>query len=186
VANFHAVLDSTSAELDKLNELYRHLVNINNTIALLSELFCHVGFAHGRVATAFLESLGASSGSRVLSHLGRFHRSSIAANILLKVEKPDDATEKKGKDVVEPPLMEQVMLPLLETRPSTVDATSEARLTQPGQESQSVAVPWPKWKQDNYSSVKYLATHISMTLTPFFTCEFLRVGIALRVLMHFS
>ncbi len=107
----------------------------------------------------------------MLSHLGRLHRSSIAANILLKVEKPEDASQKDGQTFEEIPMMEQVVSPLLGTSSSTSDAVSQILETQQGQDAKPVTAPWPKWKQDNYSSVKFLATHMSVNLTPFFTCE---------------
>src|SRR4051812_19119891 len=84
----------------------------------MSELFVTVGFAHGKVATSFLESLGITTGSNVLLDLGKLHRSSILANIALKVEKPVEGATANLKDRSQLSLAEQVSSPIVEVPPS--------------------------------------------------------------------
>jgi E3 ubiquitin-protein ligase HUWE1 len=158
--------------LDEYNAQYRQLITLNNLIGLMSELFVTVGFAHGKVATSFLESLGVTSGSTVLLDLGKLHRSSILANITLKLENPVEGFKIKSRDRSHLSLAEQVSSPIVEVpRPSQSRDLNALGLGSTATDG-AASISWPQWKTDNFASVRYVATQFSIFLTPFFQCEF--------------
>lgn len=131
-------------------------------LSALCNLYITVGFAHGKVASSFLQALGASAGSTFLPDLGKLHRACIWENILLKMKV---ATAKIDKDIVEkkdgePTASDGVFSPAIERSElgaalldPTAGATSAAK--------QAVEEP-------NFNSVKSIAHSIPAMLTPFF------------------
>lgn len=134
-------------------------------IGLVCDLFVAVGFAHGRVATSFLQALRNPIGSDILQSLGSLQRASVLANIVLKLEHPvSKSKEAKGKAVantgIPASLTEQLLSPHLEDGPGS---ESNAGGIIDGQSESS---------RYNHASIKYVATQLSLFLAPFLQCEF--------------
>ena len=148
---------ATDAAQEK-NAEFRRLVHLNNLLSALCNLYITVGFAHGKVASSFLQALGASSGSTFLPDLGQLHRACIWENILLKMKiassKITKEAEKKAADATS---TEGIFSPVIERSElgaALLDASTDA--------------PKQAVEEPNFNAIKAIAHSIPAMLTPFF------------------
>ncbi|GHJ84973.1 hypothetical protein NliqN6_1375 [Naganishia liquefaciens] len=139
------------------NTEFRRLVHLNNLLSALCNLYITVGFAHGKVASSFLQALGASSGSTFLPDLGQLHRACIWENILLKMKVASSKITKEAEKKAAETSTEGILSPVIERSElgaALLDASTDAA-------KQTVDEP-------NFNAIKAIAHSIPAMLTPFF------------------
>ena len=160
-------------QLEKANEVFRRMVSLNNLLGLLSSLYSTVGFAHGKVATAFLIALGAADSSTLITDMGKLHRAAIWQNIWLKVKQ--SPTRPAPQAITQLRTVEENLLsPAVEYSSSDLAAALISPTESPAQavdQAGDTSTPMPGNSTvlpENYISLKYLFSRIPLHLTIFF------------------
>lgn len=158
------------------NKVFHKLTALYNRITLLADLFSTTTFGHGRsgsIGSLVLPSFTGTDGPKILPELGALHRACIWENIVLKGSLATGSYPDSGTN--------------LPTRPDLTPSTAQANAVlnepdalsalpglTPVQEDQK---PKESSKKDspqeqNAKALKYVATQIPTSLTPFFQGEF--------------
>jgi E3 ubiquitin-protein ligase HUWE1 len=76
---------SVGEQEDAANQIFRSLITLHIRITLLSDVFATAGYAHGRSAIGFLQSLMNNMSPQVIADLGSLHRVGVWENIVLNL-----------------------------------------------------------------------------------------------------
>lgn len=89
---------SVGEQEEEANRIFRSLITLHIRITLLSDVFATAGYAHGRSAIGFLQSLMNNMSPQVIADLGSLHRVGVWENIVLNL-----GLQSKGISFKRPP-----------------------------------------------------------------------------------
>ena len=142
------------------NAKFRDVTVLLSYVALLSDLYANLTYAHGKTATAVLAVLATAENVEVLGQVGQLYRSCTWETITLKGKLPGAPTD-----------LASALTKLAEGVPPSGLALTEAPAAAAGPDATSASGPTPApsspAKSINFKSVEDVITNIPLNITPF-------------------
>lgn len=94
-----SAIRTATETLDVENAKFRGLCSVLTYIALLSDVYGNLSYAHGKVATAILATLAVPEEKETIVQLGALYRTCLWESIVLKKKAPAAVTGTQAKEV---------------------------------------------------------------------------------------
>lgn len=173
---------STTAEetLEEQNQRFRDLTILLSLVALLSDIYGNLTYAHGKASTSVLAVFSTPEEATTLSQIGQLHRTCIWENILIKKLTPTSATSTMPPGAEgSGPAAASTSGAAAEGGPASTMDSSVAATTEGAPES-TTKDKEPK-PSPNLKSVQDLLASFPLNIMPVFLCEiFLPNGVEQR------
>lgn len=157
-------------DLEEANTRFRRAIYLNNLVGLICSLYSTIGFAHGKVGTAFLQALGAADDSHFIANLGRLHRSAVWVNVWLKNKSfALNPSKDKSTSTQRPPSpTTEAMTAAVPNTASSSESTAPVATSPTNPENTATPSKTQTPMPENLSSLKYLYTRLPLHLGTFF------------------
>jgi E3 ubiquitin-protein ligase HUWE1 len=172
-----------------VNVYFRNLVTLHIRVSLLSDVFTHAGYSHGRGALGLLQTLMGSSSPAIVADLGSIHGAFVWENIVLKaglgqrgidVSITPPATtpvvQSPGHVTPAPPELDRGTPALPEVGPTAIPTALPSEFSSGQASTATGAAPkgpdLPCLRERNGMALKHLTHGIPMMLGPFFQSGF--------------
>lgn len=155
--------------LTEANKVFQKLTTLYNRITLLADLFSTTMFGHNRSGPIALPGFTGADASKILPELGALHRACIWENIVLKGSLAANNTfsgQNPSTQVDSIPSTVQANAVLNE--PDTLSAIPGLTSILEGKRTAKESSKKESPQERNSRALKYIATQIPTSLTPFF------------------
>lgn len=161
--------------MEEQNQRFRDLTILLSIVALLSDIYGNLTYAHGKASTSVLAVFSTPEEAKTLSQIGQLHRTCLWENILIKKLAPTSAT------LTTPPGAESSATPAAApvAGSSTGGQAAEPSTEDKPEQSSSGADKEKEKPSPNRKAVQDLLASFPLNIVPVFLCKCLPIARAL-------